>query len=267
MTSPVKAQPLSGWRVLIPRPAGRGSALLRILSESGAEGHAVPFIEISPPKDTSAIDSAVISLSRGDFDWVGFTSVNAVQAVSARSAQLDADPVVSADCQVAAVGKATAAALKQAGLPVDLLPEIQSAAGLANIWPKPKDGSRRVLLPQSDIALPTLAALLTAAGFEVETVTAYRTTTVRLSDSVVEDVTAGAYDAILLTSPSTVKALVDCATPAATTHIGVIGATTAAAADTAGLSVSFISEAATDSGLATALAHYAAGHGRLHEGP
>jgi len=256
---------LQGWRVLVPRPAGRSSGLLRQLNAVGAQAHAVPFIEITAPTDLAALDAAVIALSGGSYDWVGFTSVNAVDAVRSRAAELSLDPLVLADCRVAAVGPATADALREAGLPVDLLPDLHSAVGLAGTWPRPQGDARRVLLPQSEIALPTLADLLSAAGFQVDAVTAYRTSPAALPTGVQEDLRAGAYDAVLMTSPSTVRSLVSSVTPAATTAIGAIGATTAAAIETAGLSCSFVSESATDTDLVAALTRYASGH-RAHPG-
>ncbi|RIJ77105.1 uroporphyrinogen-III synthase [Nakamurella silvestris] len=258
--NPTGRRPLEGRRVLIPRPAGRSRSLLRLLDEAGAQGQAVPFIEITPPTDTAALDAAVISLSHGDFDWVAFTSVNAVAAVRNRAGELGLSPVIPADCSVAAVGPATAAALREAGLPVDLQPEHQhSAVGLAAIWPRPRAVARRVLLPQSEIALPTLADLLVAAGFEVETVTAYRTVPADLPAGVREDLAAGNYDAVLMTSPSTVDTLVASGALAPSTAVGAIGATTAAAIEAAGLVTAFVAESATDAGLVTALTRYTSG--------
>ncbi|HYN72582.1 MAG TPA: uroporphyrinogen-III synthase, partial [Nakamurella sp.] len=81
MTNPaaggVGGGPLSGVRVLVPRPSGRGSDLVDALERAGAVVTSVPLISIAPPLDTGALDLAVLALAAGDFTWVAFTSVNA----------------------------------------------------------------------------------------------------------------------------------------------------------------------------------------------
>ena len=250
---------LTGWRVLLPRPEGRTSALVTLLSAEGAVAQAIPMIGIQPPLDLAALDGAAMALSAGEYDWVGFTSVNAVNAVLRRAEKLALHPVIPADTRVAAVGPATAAALRKAGLPVDLTPEHGgSAAALASIWPAARTGES-VLLPQSEIAARTLSDGLRAKGFAVETVVAYRTLPVPLAASVAADLANGEFEAVLLTSPSTVDALA-VTSIAAGTAIGVIGPSTAAAADAAGLPIAFTSTDPTDAALIAGLVAHATHH-------
>lgn len=120
------------------------------------------------PADTARLDEA---LRRAEsFDWIVFTSRHGVAAVTARV------PVPPAGVRIAAVGRATAAVLKQHGWPVDLVPGESSAAGLVAAFAA--SGAARgalILYPASSRALPTLAAGLTQLGAEVTTVEAYRT--------------------------------------------------------------------------------------------
>jgi len=120
------------------------------------------------PADTARLDEA---LSRAtSFDWIVFTSRHAVAAVTAR---LSTKP---SGLRIAAVGRATAAVLKQHGWPVDLVPGEPSAAGLvATFATSGFAHGARVLYPASSRALPTLAAGLTQLGAQVTTVEAYRT--------------------------------------------------------------------------------------------
>lgn len=120
------------------------------------------------PADTAQLDAA---LSGGQsFDWIVFTSRHAVAAVTAR---LSAPPP---GARTAAVGRATAAVLRQHGWPVDLLPGEPSAAGLVAAFATAGSaGGARILYPASSRALPTLAAGLTQLGAQVTTVEAYRT--------------------------------------------------------------------------------------------
>ena len=247
---------LTRWRVLVPRPAASSSSLVALLEAEGAAVQAVPLISIEPPVDCGALDLAVLALAAGDYDWVGFTSVNAVQAVLDRAGKLSLSPAVPADTRVAAVGPATANVLRRAGCPVDLVPTAGgSAAALAAAWPAARAGES-VLLPQSEIAGDTLRKRLSAVGFAVVTVVAYRTVLSPPRGDVAADLAAGAYQAVLLTSPSTAHALA--AVPLATgTVLAAIGASTAAAAADAGLHIAFTAADPTDAALVSGLTQYA----------
>lgn len=250
---------LTGWRVLVPRPAAHSSSLVARLEAEGAAVDAVPLISIQPPADTGALDLAVLGLAGGDFTWVGFTSVNAVEAVAGRARQLHLSPAVPADTRVAAVGPATADALRGAGLPVDLVPTgAGSAAALAADWPTARPGES-VLLPQSEIAGSTLRERLTASGFAVFPVVAYRTVITPPSGAVATRLAAGSYQAVLLTSPSTVRALAE--VPIADgTVLAAIGGSTAAAAAEAGLQIAYTAVESTDAALVSGLTRYALSH-------
>jgi uroporphyrinogen-III synthase len=93
--------------------------------------------------------------------------------VAAVTARLSSTP---SGLRTAAVGRATAAVLKQHGWPVDLLPGEPHAAGLVTAFATSGFArGARILYPASSRALPTLAAGLTQLGAQVTTVEAYRT--------------------------------------------------------------------------------------------
>lgn len=256
-----ESAPLSGVRVLVPRPAGRGSDLVDALEHAGAVVTAVPLISIAPPADTGALDLAVLALAAGDFSWVAFTSVNAVKSVIERAGALALDPVVTADTRVAAVGPSTAQALRDNGIPVDLVPTGGgSSAALAAVWPAPHPGES-VLLPRSDLAAETLSAALNAAGYRVDAVTAYRTVVGPVPGDLADSLQTGGFDAVLLTSPSIVAALAGVRL-APGTIVGAIGKPTTAAARTAGPSVTFTADHPTAAALARGLVD--AWHGLHH---
>ncbi len=253
--------PLRGWRVLVPRPAGRAEDLVAALSAAGAAAEVVELIGTEPPADAGRLDLAVLGLSRGDFDWAAFTSVTAVDAVVRRAAALALDPVASADTRVAAVGPATARALRAAGLPVDLVPPARgSAADLAEVFPHAA-GDQAVLLPRSDIAPATLPQALAGKGYRIESVVAYRTVVRPPAPEVAARLAAGEFAAVLLTSPSTVRALHGVPIAADTT-LGAIGAPTGAAAAAAGRQIAFVAAEPTAAGLVAALAAHATTHRR-----
>ncbi len=250
--SDVTNGPLSGARVLVPRPAGRGSDLIDALQRADAEVTAVPLISIAPPPDTGALDLAVLALACGDFSWVAFTSVNAVNSVVERARALALDPIVTADTRVAAVGPSTAQALRDNGIPVDLVPTGGgSSAALAAIWPRPHP-AESVLLPRSDIAASTLPDALLAAGYRVDAVTAYRTVVEPVPAELADRLEHGGFDAVLLTAPSIVAALAGVRVSPGTI-VGAIGKPTSAAASTAGPAVTFTADRPTAAALAQGL--------------
>jgi len=243
---------LSGVRVLVPRPAGRGSDLIDALAGAGADVTAVPLISIAPPPDTGALDLAVLALAAGDFSWVAFTSVNAVRAVVGRAGALALDPVVTADTRVAAVGPSTAQALRDNGIPVDLVPTGGgSSTALAAVWPRPHSGES-VLLPRSDLAAETLPEALESAGYRVHAVMAYRTVVEAVPADLAARLENGGFDAVLLTSPSIVAALAGVRVSPGTI-VGAIGKPTTAAARTAGPAATFTADHPTAAALAQGL--------------
>ena len=252
---------LHGWRVLVPRAAERSAELVDLLRANGATPLAVPLIGIAPPEDEGALDFCLVELSRGAFDWVAFTSAAAVDAVLRRAADLGLSPAVPADTRVAAVGPATADAGRAAGFGVDLVPAAGgSARALAEIWPHPA-GRQSVLLPRSDIAAPTLPDALSALGFRVQAVVAYRTVHTPPPPQLAAELAAGSIDAVLFTSPSTVRATAG-VTIAARTVLCAIGEPTAAAAAEIGRPVHGTSAEPTAAGLLRALAELAPIHPR-----
>ncbi|WP_111766265.1 uroporphyrinogen-III synthase [Nakamurella deserti] len=237
-------------RVLVPRAEGAGGALATLLADAGLAPEPVALLTIGPPTDEAGFDAAVLALAAGEYDWVGFASAHGAAAVARRMAELAV--AVPADTRVAAVGAATAAALRSAGIPVDLRPAHGgTAAVLVDLWPH-ATGNRRVLLPSSEIGLTVLSDGLTAKGYRVDRVAAYAPRPLPASAAVTTDLRDGAYDAVLLTSPSLARAVAELR-PADRIRMVAIGATTAAGAVAVGLRVDAVADDPTPTGLLTAL--------------
>jgi uroporphyrinogen-III synthase len=154
------------------------------------------------PADAAALEEALGGAQA--FDWIVFTSRHAVAAVTSRL------PAPPPGLRTAAVGRSTAAVLKQHGWPVDLVPDEPSAAGLvAEFAASGSARNARFLYPASSRALPTLAAGLTQLGAEVTTVEAYRMASGAALD--VEDcrswIARDAVGAVTFASPSAVAEL------------------------------------------------------------
>jgi len=259
-----ETKPLFGWRVLVPRTKEQAAEVTSRLQGWGAVPEQVPTIAVEPPRTPQQMERAVKGLVTGRYQWIAFTSVNAVRAVREKFEEYGLDARAFAGIKVAAVGEQTAAALRAFGIMPDLVPDTtQSAEGLAEVWPAYDDvldPINRVLLPRADIATETLLARLTSLGWEAEDVTAYRTVRAAPPPAPIrEAIKGGGFDAVLFTSSSTVRNLIGIAgKPHAVTVIAVIGPETAKTAAEFGLRVDVTAPRPSVTALVDALAQYGA---------
>ena len=251
---------LIGWRVLIPRTQDQAGPILSLLRRHGAVPQEVPTISVEPPRTPQQMDRAIHGLVSGRYEWIGFTSVNAVRAVREKLNEYGLDARSFAGLKVAAVGDATVAALVEFGVRPDLMPAGEpTTSGLLDVWPiydSLTDPINRVFLPRADIATDTLAAGLSELGWEVEDITAYRTVRAAPpSAEIREAIKTGGFDAVVFTSSSTVRNLVGIAgKPHHSTIVAVIGPQTAKTAEEHGLRVDVMAEESTQASLVEALA-------------
>jgi uroporphyrinogen III methyltransferase/synthase len=260
-----ETKPLFGWRVLVPRTKEQAAGVSDLLRAAGAVPEQVPTIAVEPPRTPQQMERAVKGLVTGRFQWIAFTSVNAVRAVREKFEEYGLDARAFAGVKVAAVGEQTGAALRAFGIMPDLVPDgQQSAEGLADAWPAYDDvldPINRVLLPRADIATEGLVARLTDLGWEAEEVTAYRTVRAAPPPAPIrEAIKGGGFDAVLFTSSSTVRNLIGIAgKPHAVTVIAVIGPQTAKTAAEFGLRVDVQAPKPSATALVEALAEFGAG--------
>jgi uroporphyrinogen III methyltransferase/synthase len=259
-----ETKPLFGWEVLVPRTKEQSSSTIARLEHHGAHAEVVPTISVEPPRTPQQLERAVKGMVTGRYEWVGFTSANAVRAIREKFDEFGLDARSFAGLKVAAVGGVTADALREWGIHPDLVPsDEQSAKGLLDAWPaydRDLDPIDRVFLPRADIATDTLVAGLQEMGWEVDDVTAYRTVRAAPPPAPVRDaIKGGAFDAVLFTSSSTVRNLVGIAgKPHPTTVIACIGPATAKTAEELGLRVDVLAPEPRAESLVDALAD----HGR-----
>src|SRR5258707_2178792 len=197
------SSPLAGKCVVITRAASQSAALIAALKARGAEVVSLPLIQILPPLDFAPLDSAVHSLA--NFDWLIFTSQNAVTAVADRISALP-NAAAAASVRVASVGKATADAAQLAGFTVAHVGLSGTAASLVYELAAELPG-KRVLLPRSDRAASELLPRLQKFAAEVVEVIAYRTADTTQIDTASKEAVA-AFDSILFFSPSSVHSVV-----------------------------------------------------------
>ena len=253
---------LVGWRVLIPRTQDNTATLVSLLRRLGAVPSEVATISVEPPRTPQQVERAVHGLVSGRYEWVGFTSANAVRAVREKLQEYGLDARSFAGLKVAACGAGTVDALIEFGVRPDLVPtDDQSTSGLAEVWPPYDsllDPINKVFLPRADIATDTLAAGLTELGWEVEDITAFRTVRAAPPPAPVrEAIKTGGFDAVMFTSSSTVRNLVGIAgKPHQSTIVACIGPNTAKTAEEHGLRVDVLAQDSTPEGLVAALAQH-----------
>ena len=259
-----ETKPLFGWRVLVPRTKEQAGSVSTRLRGFGAVPEEVPTISVEPPRNPQQMDKAIRGLVEGRYEWIAFTSVNAVRAVREKFDEYGLDARAFSGLKLAAVGDKTAAAIEAWGLRADLVPSgEQSARGLLEDWPpydEVLDPINRVFLPRADIATETLVAGLLELGWEVDDVTAYRTVRATPPPAPTrEAIKTGKFDAVVFTSSSTVRNLVGIAgKPHASTVIAVIGPATAKTAEEHGLRVDVLAPEPSVEVLVDALADFGA---------
>jgi uroporphyrinogen III methyltransferase/synthase len=259
-----ESRALYGWTVLVPRTKDQAGEMSERLTSYGALPIEVPTIAVEPPRSPAQMERAVKGLVDGRFQWVVFTSTNAVRAVWEKFGEFGLDARAFSGVKIACVGESTADRVRAFGISPELVPGgEQSSLGLLDDFPPYDsvfDPVNRVLLPRADIATETLAEGLRERGWEIEDVTAYRTVRAAPPPAATREmIKTGGFDAVCFTSSSTVRNLVGIAgKPHARTIIACIGPKTAETAAEFGLRVDVQPDTAAVGPLVDALAEHAA---------
>ncbi len=244
-------RPLFGKRIVVTRSRTQASSLSQRLRELGARPVEVPTIRIEEPSDGGAgLDRGAAGVAAGGYEWVVFTSVNAADALLGRIP----DARLLAGVKIAAVGDATAEALSRYRLVPDLVAPAgrQEAAGLVEVMPAPADPGAEVLFPWAAEGRPVLVDGLSAAGWSVDLVEAYRTVPAVVTEG--ERTAIRGADAITFTSSSTVTGFIEMFGAASVPPVVVcIGPVTAASAAAAGLKVNAVADRPGIEGVVEAL--------------
>jgi uroporphyrinogen-III synthase len=161
-------QPLTNKRILITRTRHQASELAAQLEALGATTLLIPTIEIVPPASFAALDAALTCLRT--YDWLVFTSANAVEAFHRRAQFLR---LTQLPRHIAAIGPATLRAANNIGLTVDLIPPQYLGESLAEAL-LPDAPGKSFLLVRAAEARDTLPEALAAAGASITIAEAYR---------------------------------------------------------------------------------------------
>jgi uroporphyrinogen III methyltransferase/synthase len=168
------ARPLFGKRVLVTRPRDQAGEMVDRLTVLGAEAIEAPMIRIVPPEDDGPLKQAARDVEL--FDWIIFTSANAVDAFMTSLLEVSHDIRALAGPQLCTVGSGTAERLARYGIRVDLVPEeFRAEAVVAALELHGRVEGARVLVPRADIGRDVIAEGLRSAGAQITDVVAYRT--------------------------------------------------------------------------------------------
>ena len=255
--------PLLGLRIAVTRRPEQAAGLSERLRALGASALEVPTVSLAPPEDPGPLDDALRALHR--YDWLVFTSANAVGAFALRMSALGLDQApVGRALPVASVGASTSEAVFETfpGARIELQPVSDfRAEGLAQALLSRGVAEQRFLLPVSDKAASTLARAIQGGGGRVDSVVAYRTLPPQDLPERVGRLLDEGLDLFTFASPSAVQNLVAAAgSRALSIAAAVIGPVTQAAALKAGFRVVAVAEPSSAEGLVQAIVrHYSGG--------
>lgn len=248
--------------VLLTRSATQGAAFARALTEECAQnGLGEPRVLFAPLQQARTVEpgeehaAALAALASGHYAWVSFTSANTVRACAELWGAEFARACASGGVRIACVGAATARAVHtQLRLGTDFQPQVQSAAGMLAEFGRPAPvnpaanpaatDSAAVLVLEGSNARPTLREDLKTLGWDsrrcvlYDMVPAEQVAPGELSLAAARALVQGsipeapAPDALVVTAPSRLHALLDGApalSPESVPPVVAIGASTASA--------------------------------------
>ncbi len=197
--------PLAGQTILVTRAEHQADSLQQKLEKLGAKVVLHPVIRIEAPSESTQLDQAIAELTR--FDWLLFTSTNAVRFFVRRMIALTGSVDAIQDIQVAAVGTATATEfLANCGRGPDFIPSNANGETLGLELAKMAQG-QTLLIPRASRSSPQLADVLTRATIAFESPLTYVSTDVTVADpKVAAQLAAGQIDWMTITSPALARA-------------------------------------------------------------
>ena len=243
-------------KVLITRPRAQSESFADALRVAGFEPIFFPVIEIRPIENNVALVQALNKLNF--YEWVVFTSVNAVEVVWNQLVQGESQRASLP--RVAAIGPKTAKALQRRGINPDFIPDEYVAESIL-----PGLGDLRdkwVLLPRAEMARKALPEAISKVGGIAHEIAVYQTLPVQPDTHALAALKSG-MDWITFTSPSTVQNFVqilhrhklDPFNLTGNPKVVCIGPVTEQTAREEGFEVDLVAEKYTADGLITVLSN------------
>lgn len=201
-------RPLYGRRIVVTRATQQAQALTQKLRELGADVIEMPATQVAR-LDLAPLREAIGELSR--YQWLILTSQNAVAILWDQLLGEGRDARALAALKIAAVGPATAAALLEHGIAVDVIPQRFVAEGLLEMMRERNDvASKRILYVTAEGSRDVLPQGLREIGAEIDVIEAYRSVLDgQGAERLARAIEAGKLDLATFTSGSAVRGYVD----------------------------------------------------------
>jgi uroporphyrinogen III methyltransferase/synthase len=197
-------KPLWGKRIVVTRARAQASRLIEAINDLGGEAIEFPSIVIKPEEDLSALHNAYQHLD--SYDWIIFTSVNAVDVFFAQMKNADLDIRSLHGINLCAIGPATRNSLQDKGLKVELVPEEYKAEGILKELRSKVTKGQWVLLPRARGARKVLPETLRQWGVHVNEVILYEAVPdTRIDKARMTEIFENRVDYLTFTSSSTVS--------------------------------------------------------------
>ncbi|MBI2340360.1 MAG: uroporphyrinogen-III C-methyltransferase, partial [Deltaproteobacteria bacterium] len=173
-----ESKPLFGKRIIVTRFKAQATEFTDMLTQMGASVVELATIDIQPPSNFAPLDFAIKRIK--DFDWLLFTSVNAVDFFWERFQRSRKEQGAGglrdlAHLKIGVIGPATARRIESLGLWVDVIPEEFRQEGIVAALKKTRLKGKKILIPRAREAREHLVSELGKMGCKVEVVEAYRT--------------------------------------------------------------------------------------------
>jgi len=200
-----ESRPLFGKKIVVTRSRQQASEFVEQLESLGAEAVEMPTIRIADPSDFGPLDQAIDHIET--FDWIVFTSVNAVGRFVDRLLERGRDIRDLKGIKLCAIGSATAEKVQSFRLQVDLIPPKYVAESVVEALQKQNAvKGKKFLLPRADIARSLLPDEIDKLGGEAVEVDVYQTVIEDTQDEdAIRRLLEGDIDMVTFTSSSTVR--------------------------------------------------------------
>jgi uroporphyrinogen III methyltransferase/synthase len=166
-----ESKPLFGKRVVVTRSRGQASIFAEMLIDRGATTIEFPTIDVVPPASWAELDNAIDTIE--SYQWVIFTSANAVRFFFERLRSRGKDIRLLKGVSICAVGPKTAESIEQYGLRADLIPSEFKAEGVLAALGGVSVKGWKFLIPRAKVAREIIPDKLRELGAEVTVATAY----------------------------------------------------------------------------------------------
>ena len=196
-------KPLFGKSILVTRTRAQASELVMLLEESGADCLEGSTIALVDPDSWAEIDTALGNIN--SYDWLLFTSINAINFFFKRLRQKGMDARDLNGPKIGVVGSVTADILRDYGIRADLLPTEFTGEGLADALLEKGVEGKKVLLPRAKKAHEILPEKLREGGAQVDIAPVYQNVQPEDYAMVREALEEKQIEMVTFTSSSTVR--------------------------------------------------------------